>query len=79
MAGEDEESEDPRAFTNQAAWKRTLILVAGSFMNFLLGLVIVVILYSGAYAFRSTELVDFRPVAPTPARMPCRRATASTG
>ena len=64
MAGEDEESDDPGAFTNQAAWKRILILVAGSFMNFVLGLVIVIILYSGAYAFRSTELVDFREGCP---------------
>ena len=45
MAGEDEASGDPRAFTNQAAWKRIIILVAGAAMNFLLGLLIVVILY----------------------------------
>ena len=64
MAGEDEESEDPRAFTNMAAWKRILILVAGSFMNFVLGLVIVLLLYSGAYAFRSSVLVDFREGCP---------------
>ena len=64
MAGEDEESEDPRAFTNQAAWKRVLILVAGSFMNFVLGLVIVLLLYSGAYAFRSSVLVDFMEGCP---------------
>ena len=64
MAGEDEESSDPRAFTNQAAWKRILILVAGSFMNFVLGLVIVIILYSGAYAFRSSEMVDFMEGCP---------------
>ena len=64
MAGEDEESADPRAFTNQSPLKRILILVAGSFMNFVLGLVIVVLLYSGAYAFRSTELVDFMEDCP---------------
>ena len=64
MAGEDEESEDPRAFTNQAPWKRILILCAGAFMNFLLGLVIVVILYSGAYAFRSAEIADFMEGCP---------------
>ena len=64
MVGEDESSDDPRAFTSQAPWKRVLILVAGSFMNFVLGLVIVIILYSGAYAFRSTELVDFREDCP---------------
>ncbi len=64
MSGEDEESEDPRAFTNMAAWKRIIILVAGSFMNFVLGLVIVFLLYSGAYAFRSTELVGFMEGCP---------------
>jgi len=64
MAGEDEESEDPRAFTNQAPFKRILILVAGSFMNFVLGLVIVVLLYSGAYAFRSPVLVGFMEGCP---------------
>ena len=64
MMGEDEESSDPRAFTNQAPWKRALILVAGAAMNFLLGLVIVIILYSGAYAFRSPEIADFMPGCP---------------
>jgi len=64
MAGEDEQSGDPRAFTNQAAWKRILILAAGSFMNFLLGLLIVLILYSGAAAFRAPVIVDFREDCP---------------
>ncbi len=64
MMGEDEASDDPRAFPNQAPWKRALILAAGAFMNFLLGLVIVVILYSGAYAFRTSEIADFMPGCP---------------
>lgn len=44
MTGEDGESEDPRAFGNQSVWKRLLILAAGSFNNFLMGFVIVLIL-----------------------------------
>ena len=56
MAGEDEASDDPRAFMNQAAWKRIIILVAGAAMNVLRGLLIVIILYSNAYAFRSAEI-----------------------
>ena len=44
MTGEDGESDDPRAFGNQSVWKRLLILVAGSFNNFLLGFLIVLIL-----------------------------------
>lgn len=44
MTGEDGESDDPRAFGNQKVWKRLLILAAGSFNNFLLGFLIVLIL-----------------------------------
>ena len=44
MTGEDGESDDPRAFGNQKLWKKLIILVAGSFNNFLLGFLIVLIL-----------------------------------
>ena len=44
MEGEDEESDNPRAFNNAAWWKRLIILVAGSFMNFVAGLLIITIL-----------------------------------
>ncbi len=64
MAGEDEASDDPRAFMNQAAWKRIIILVAGAAMNFLLGLLIVIILYSNAYAFRTAEITGFMDGCP---------------
>ncbi len=47
MEGEDEDTGDPRAFSRQAGWKKIIILCAGSVMNFLMGLVIVVLLYSG--------------------------------
>ena len=48
MEGEDGESDNPRAFGNAKVWKRLLILVAGSFMNFLIGIVIAVI-FSACY------------------------------
>lgn len=64
MQGEDESSDDPRAFTNQAVWKRIIILTAGSFMNFLLGLIIVILLYADAVAFRAPILVDFMDNCP---------------
>ena len=47
MAGEDRAMDDPRAFTSQPPWKRVIILAAGAFMNFVLGFLIVVILYAG--------------------------------
>ena len=40
MEGEDEDTEDPRSFQKAAWWKRTIILVAGSVMNLLTGIVI---------------------------------------
>ena len=44
MEGEDEESENPRAFTRAKAWKRFLILIAGSAMNLIVGFLILVFL-----------------------------------
>lgn len=61
MEGEDEDTGDPRAFSRQKSWKKVLILCAGSFMNFLLGLVIVVALALGSSQVAVpvvTELVD---------------------
>ena len=51
MEGEDEESDDPRAFGNAAGWKKVIVLVAGAFMNFLTGLIIVLVLYAPAQGF----------------------------
>lgn len=46
MEGEDGDSDDPRAFTAVAPWRRLLILVAGSLSNFVAGFLILVILYA---------------------------------
>ena len=64
MAGEDVSSDNPRAFTNQAAWKRALILVAGAAMNFLLGLLIILCLYLNASGFRAPILAGFMEGCP---------------
>lgn len=64
MTGEDGESEDPRAFVNQPVWKRLLVLAAGSFMNFLLGFVIVLCLYSSAAAFIAPKIETFMDGCP---------------
>ncbi len=59
MEGEDEDTGDPRAFTAQPAWKRLIVLVAGSFMNFLTGLIIVIIIFSGYSGFVGNEIAAF--------------------
>lgn len=40
ITGENGDSEDPRSFGRAPAWKRIIVLAAGSFMNLLLALVI---------------------------------------
>lgn len=51
MEGEDENTGNPRAFSAKAWWRRLIILVAGSAMNFLAGFLILVILSAMASAF----------------------------
>ncbi len=43
MEGEDGDSENPRAFGRAAWWKRLIILVAGAVMNFVAGILLMVI------------------------------------
>ena len=59
MEGEEEDTGDPRAFSCQKAWKRIIILCAGAFMNFLLGLLIVVLLYTGIRMVRVPVITEF--------------------
>ena len=64
MEGEDGDSTDPRAFSQQKPWKRLIILAAGSCMNFLMGLLIVLILFSSADGFRSPVIDSFMEGCP---------------
>jgi len=59
MESEDEASGDPRAFTNAAPWKRALVLVAGAAMNFLVGLLMILLLYAGTKSFVEPVVVGF--------------------
>ena len=64
MEGEDEASEDPRAFTSAKPWKRAIILIAGSVMNFLTGLIVLVCMFSVVAGFNVPKIVDFYPDCP---------------
>ena len=44
MEGEDEDSDEPRAFNNQPAWQRACVLAAGSFMNLLTCVVLLIVI-----------------------------------
>ena len=48
MAGESEASDDPRAFSSKPAWRKLIILVAGAFMNFAAGVVLIILLFAAA-------------------------------
>jgi regulator of sigma E protease len=64
MEGEDDASNDPQAFTNAAVWKRLIILVAGAGMNFLLGLVLIVVCFSQLEAFTTPTITGFMEGCP---------------
>lgn len=61
MEGEDDESSDSRSLGRQGFWKKFLIFVAGSGMNFLTGFLIILALYSGAEAFLVPEISGVAP------------------
>ena len=64
MEGEDEKSDDPRAFNSQRAWKRLIILVAGAAMNFIAGLVLLFILFAPRDSFTTPVIADFMDGCP---------------
>ena len=45
MEGEDEDTENPRSFQKAAWWKRLIILVAGAAMNFVIGVLLMIVVY----------------------------------
>ncbi len=44
--GEDEDVNDPRAFNNQAVWKRVVTVISGPLMNFIVAFVVIVLYLS---------------------------------
>lgn len=59
MEGEDEDTENPRSFQKAAWWKRLIILVAGSAMNFLTGFLIYACLFLPADEVIVPEIREF--------------------
>lgn len=57
MEGEDDESADDRAFGKRPVWRRIIIIVAGAFMNLVLGVVLIAIMVvqSGAITSRTVS------------------------
>lgn len=59
MEGEDENSEDKKAFCNKPAWRRFIIVVMGAVFNLLSGLIIVAIILAPTKTFATTTVAEF--------------------
>ncbi len=59
MEGEDEDSENPRAFNNKPAWQRFIIVAAGAILNLILGVVVVGICLSCGDLVGSRQIHSF--------------------
>ena len=59
MEGEDEDTENPRSFQKAAWWKRLIILVAGAAMNFLMGILLMFLVYMPAQAVVEPVIASF--------------------
>lgn len=73
MEGENEESEDERAFNNKPAWARALVVAAGPVMNFLLA----VLILGGMITWSGTSVEPY--VADVTAGMPAYAAGIEKG
>ena len=61
MEGEDEDTDSPRSFQKAAWWKRLIILVAGSFMNFVIGVIIVSVVLFCQPRYATAEITQIEP------------------
>ena len=61
MEGEDEDSDEPRAFNNAKIWKRMIIIIAGAVMNILLGFILMFAYTVQADSYASTTVSQFAP------------------
>lgn len=63
MEGEDETSEDKRAFCNKAAWRRFLIVAAGAIFNIIFGFILVIAYFAPASAIATNTVGTFDKAA----------------
>ncbi len=61
MEGEDEDSDNPRAFNNVKIWKRMIIIVAGALMNIVLGMILMLVTLIPQENIASTQVSLFMP------------------
>lgn len=60
MEGEDEQSEDERAFCNKPVWQRIIIVAAGGTVNLIMGIIIVAIMLGQSDLIGTPRLHSFK-------------------
>ncbi len=63
MEGEEEESEDSRAFCNQKTWKRMIIIAAGATFNIILGIIVCFFLVGSEDLVGTNQILQFYETA----------------
>lgn len=61
MAGEDDDSDDEHSLNRQSFWKKFLILAAGAFLNFVTGVVILLVLSVGVQTVYTDQIAGLAP------------------
>ncbi len=60
MVGEDEDSDDDNALNNKPVWQRMIIVAAGSFMNILVGILVVFVIVVSSNKLASNTIAQFQ-------------------
>ena len=63
MEGEEEESQDSRAFCNQKTWKRMIIIAAGATFNIILGVIVCFFLVGSEELVGTNQILQFYETA----------------
>ena len=81
MEGENEDTDDPRSFQKATWWKRLIILVAGSFMNLVAGVLIMAIVFAPSKQFVTPviESADVKIILQTVGKVLKRSDTVREG
>ena len=66
MVGEDEESDNPNALCNKPVWQRMIITAAGSGVNIITGVILMLVMIISSQALGSTVIGEFNADAVSP-------------
>ena len=59
MEGEDEKSDDPRAFGNRPVWQRMIVVAAGGIMNILLAVLLMMVICGQENRYATMRIAGF--------------------